>query len=331
MDKRIELDVLGAVAGSDKSSVVGLSHDYLRHYEFMFSDFRDRTFNLIEVGIGAGGSLQTWKTYFPKATIIGVEIKPGARRYESDRVVVKIGSQADTALMTEICQAYPPSIMIDDGSHLAEHHVVTFETVFPYLAPGGFYTIEDMVGQFGKLREKNQTDTFTDSVGYFMSIARNRLACGTEDTPCPVPESILSEIDSITMVGAAFIMRKTDPVRNVAAALSMMEAHAGRGAEVADVKCLMAGYALRHGAPSADALALIDESIAHGGPTPERMLVRARALLANGDPEAAAKLVAEAESVGPDRPAFRNRIKRLRREIAQGSAGPDDLDDMEAA
>ena len=34
-------------------------------------------------------------------------------------------------------------LVIDDGSHLAEPTRTSFDTLFPLLAPGGFYIIED--------------------------------------------------------------------------------------------------------------------------------------------------------------------------------------------
>jgi hypothetical protein len=37
-----------------------------------------------------------------------------------------------------------PDIIIDDGSHVASHQKISFETLFPLLAPGGIYVIEDM-------------------------------------------------------------------------------------------------------------------------------------------------------------------------------------------
>jgi len=34
-------------------------------------------------------------------------------------------------------------IIIDDGSHHGEHQLISFNTLFPLLSPGGFYIIED--------------------------------------------------------------------------------------------------------------------------------------------------------------------------------------------
>ena len=35
-------------------------------------------------------------------------------------------------------------IVIDDGSHVPSHQLLTFETVWPHITPGGIFVIEDI-------------------------------------------------------------------------------------------------------------------------------------------------------------------------------------------
>ena len=35
-------------------------------------------------------------------------------------------------------------VILDDGSHIPEHQILTFNTLFPSVVPGGIYIIEDV-------------------------------------------------------------------------------------------------------------------------------------------------------------------------------------------
>jgi len=70
---------------------------------------------------------------FPRAQIIGLDINPRCARHAQEREKIFIGSQVDADLLDEICTEHPPSVLIDDGSHLLEHIIFTFQHVFPRL------------------------------------------------------------------------------------------------------------------------------------------------------------------------------------------------------
>jgi Flp pilus assembly protein TadD len=93
---------------------------------------------------------------------------------------VEIGSQDDPAFMDQICSKYPPTIVIDDGSHRWDHMIFTFERVFPHVLPGGFYIIEDMSVCFGEWAVKFKGAATTSPADYFLSIANQKLR-GTPD------------------------------------------------------------------------------------------------------------------------------------------------------
>lgn len=143
-----ELDLIGAINGTDKSSSVSRGWDYLRHYEALVSKWRHEPINLLEIGVADGASLSTWKTYFTRATIIGVDIHADCKRFEDDKVVVRVGSQENPQFLQDIVSEYRPTVVIDDGSHLAHHMVAAFEVLFPALLPGGVYIFEDLSFHF---------------------------------------------------------------------------------------------------------------------------------------------------------------------------------------
>jgi cephalosporin hydroxylase len=119
---------------------------YLGLYDAYLAPFRSTPVRILEIGVNRGGSLQLWREYFgPKALIYGVDVNPECADLADPPTQVRIGSQADPAfLRSVIAEMGTPDIIIDDGSHVARHQQVSFETLFPLLAAGGIYVIEDM-------------------------------------------------------------------------------------------------------------------------------------------------------------------------------------------
>src|SRR5260370_16813476 len=135
------LNLIGILFGTDKSS---LRQDYLIHYERELAQFRDEAFNLLEIRIHNGASLTTWQAYFTKATIVGIDNIPRCREYARGRIAIEIGSQDDGDFLSRVVTKYPPKVIIDDGSHRADHQIFTFEHLFPTLQAGGCYVVEDL-------------------------------------------------------------------------------------------------------------------------------------------------------------------------------------------
>lgn len=119
---------------------------YLELYEKHFADLRGRDLNFLEIGVFKGGSLEMWRNYFgPAASICGIDIDPDCAGYETTGTKVRIGSQADPVFLRRVIDEIgAPDVILDDGSHVAEHQKVSFETLFPLLKEGGLYVIEDI-------------------------------------------------------------------------------------------------------------------------------------------------------------------------------------------
>lgn len=135
------LNTLGILCGTDKSQ---LGFDYLRHYDRALTPFRNLPMNLIEIGVANGASTKMWSRHFPKAVVIGVDIQEKCRAFEAERTHIEIGSQTDGAFLDALVAKYPPTVIIDDGSHIASDIIFTFEHTFPALLPGGCYVVEDL-------------------------------------------------------------------------------------------------------------------------------------------------------------------------------------------
>ncbi|MCW2767459.1 MAG: hypothetical protein JWO11_3418 [Nocardioides sp.] len=142
----MSLTELGLACGTDKAG----SHHYTRHYERHFGHLRDQAFTLLEIGIGGGrregrggASLRMWKRFFLHAQVVGLDIVDKSF-VTAPRIHVHQGDQTDEALLRRIVDEHGPiEVIIDDGSHRPEHVRETFRVLFPLLADGGLYAIED--------------------------------------------------------------------------------------------------------------------------------------------------------------------------------------------
>jgi hypothetical protein len=136
------LDELAIKYGADKNPNL---HNYTPRYSLYLEQYRDTKFNFLEIGVYEGSSLRMWKEFFPKAHIIAIDIDPRCKQYEEDRIDVHIGDQTDIKFLNSVFDQYENiDIILDDGGHSSKQQIVSFETFFPRLTPGGLYFIEDL-------------------------------------------------------------------------------------------------------------------------------------------------------------------------------------------
>jgi hypothetical protein len=143
-----DLDALGVLWGTDKA--VG-HHSYTPHYARHLRASRRSVRTVLEIGIGGtqdpeggGNSLYMWKNYFPRARVFGMDIHEKHLAGVSEVRAIR-GDQSDPAQLRQVIATCSPiDLVIDDGSHIASHILTTFANVFPALAPGGWYVIEDL-------------------------------------------------------------------------------------------------------------------------------------------------------------------------------------------
>ncbi len=141
-----DLTALAKVYRSDKWG----RHFYTPHYQSHFKKFRFKRINLLEIGVGGyespfagGNSLRMWKKFFPFGKIFSIDIYNKSPQ-EERRIKIFEGSQVDEFFLASICdQTGAFDLIIDDGSHINEHVIKSFEFLFPKLKIGGIYVIED--------------------------------------------------------------------------------------------------------------------------------------------------------------------------------------------
>jgi cephalosporin hydroxylase len=118
---------------------------YFDVYERLLASYRGRSLTLVEVGVGDGGSLAGWRSYFGSpARIIGIDIDPAARRFESDGFEIIIGDQADPEFWArQLVNIGPIDLLIDDGGHSSVEQIVTVACALPQVRDGGAIVVED--------------------------------------------------------------------------------------------------------------------------------------------------------------------------------------------
>jgi hypothetical protein len=137
---------LGRLTFGHRGRLVHKWTHYPDIYERHFSTYRGNSLRMLEIGVFKGGSLEVWRNYFgERATIFGIDIDPACAEYADPPNQIRIGSQADPAFLNAVVKEMGGiDLVLDDGSHVAEHQEISFRALFPLLSDGGLYIIEDM-------------------------------------------------------------------------------------------------------------------------------------------------------------------------------------------
>lgn len=141
------------------------SFGYEKSYYDVYQEYFDRSWTrILELGVGAGQSLRTYKSWFPNAkTIYAVdnneERKLGAPYYVGPKSVLEfftpeeldkdytifIGDERDEAFMKSVAEKVGPmDLIIDDASHEGGVQRRAFNLLQHLVAPGGLYCVEDI-------------------------------------------------------------------------------------------------------------------------------------------------------------------------------------------
>lgn len=120
-------------------------HGYVESYEKILKNKKIKS--MLEIGVSFGGSLKMWDEFFNYNTkIIGIDIEEKRfkrKNLENERIKIKIGDQSNEKFLKKLGdQNY--DLIIDDGSHISEHQLISFKTLFEYLSSEGLYVIEDL-------------------------------------------------------------------------------------------------------------------------------------------------------------------------------------------
>lgn len=213
------LDKLSIKHGTDKGPK---HHNYTPTYFSYFDKIRHDKLKILEVGVSRGCSLMMWQEYFDSSLIYGID-KKDTTHLTKDRIKTFIGDQTDIAFLTKVnTDVGPFDIIIDDGSHINDHQIITFECLFPYLKNGGIYVIEDTSTSYwnefkkGSKKLKSCIEFLKDRIDdlhfhgykYKDSKVANRNVLATKPN-CNIYEKNIKSIHFYT--GLAFVFKQQTP------------------------------------------------------------------------------------------------------------------------
>ena len=141
--------------GSDKCPQ--LSHQYTPRYWKMFSERRNEIKKVLEIGVACpsvmvhseyyitGASLYMWRDFFPNAMIYGADILPQCV-FRDKRIQTFLCDQSKKEDLVNLIKqtGQDINIVVDDGSHVPEHQIISCLTLMPYLPKDVTYIIEDV-------------------------------------------------------------------------------------------------------------------------------------------------------------------------------------------
>lgn len=129
---------------------IGIKTNTDKAFCHKFCDFYEQNLNkniskLWEIGILDGASLQMWSEYYPNAEITGFDIEDKSTLELNNNVCIKLLDQGNKEQLEKIANDNKDiDIIIDDGSHIIQHQIMTFEILFNSLKTNGQYIIEDL-------------------------------------------------------------------------------------------------------------------------------------------------------------------------------------------
>lgn len=152
--------------GTDK---VKTGHAFF--YEELFKSLDVTKVNtVLEIGIGRGGSLRTWKDYFVNAEIHGIDNKRDAcrsvRNATDSRLYAHKINTGDKKTMEDFAVDNFFDIIIDDGSKVNRDQIIAFECLWKTLTSGGYYILEDVEKSYDSRYIDNEYPLIID---YFTS------------------------------------------------------------------------------------------------------------------------------------------------------------------
>jgi hypothetical protein len=202
------LDQIAIECGTDKAST---GHNYTPIYERHLGHLRNESFSLLEVGVGGyeypdrgGQSIRMWERYFPNALIYCADVH--LKQLNFDRATF-IHAGQDSKELTQSARIIQPLVIIDDASHVNELTIQTFKNLWPNVATGGFYIIEDLHTAYWPEEYGGQNDLYINHLsimGFLFELQQDLNAEWT--LPASVPA--YTDIESITMYKSIAIIKK---------------------------------------------------------------------------------------------------------------------------
>ena len=131
----------GAGDGAVRFATDKLGQGYLPAYLRLAADI-GAAGRVLEVGVWHGDGLDMFQALFPGGVVAGVDVDPTARWPEgTHKIVTSQDNPGLPAHLAPISREW--DLVVDDASHDGDVSAVTFGLLWPLVAPGGWYVLED--------------------------------------------------------------------------------------------------------------------------------------------------------------------------------------------
>jgi hypothetical protein len=121
----------------------GTLHSYIEIYENYMN--KRNKIDILEIGVQKGHSIRMWQDYFVDSNVYGIDVTLNNVIYDGlNNVYVCDGTSEEQVNATFSDKKF--DYVVDDGSHLIEHQIKSFDLFWPRIKKGGKYFIEDVNG-----------------------------------------------------------------------------------------------------------------------------------------------------------------------------------------
>lgn len=142
-----------------------IHHTYSPSYYELLNPIKHQVKNMLEIGIGniplmtqiipegyiPGASIKAWRDFFPNATVYAVDILTEVlfederiKTYQLDQSSIESIQSFINTVRKETSEDFIFDYIIDDGSHIIDHMIISGYEFPKYLKKDGIYIIEDI-------------------------------------------------------------------------------------------------------------------------------------------------------------------------------------------
>lgn len=166
--KQTSLCKLSQKHRSDKFNV----HGYTGIYYELLKDWKNKSFNMLEIGIANGSSIRMWHEFFPNAQIYCIDVKQNSvdsvkkmERVFAYKLDCAIRSDWQNIFLNKL-ENTMFDLVIDDGGHHPIEQWTAFDCLGSKVNKNGFYVIEDLHAPWAFIEKRH---AFLDYVASFIA------------------------------------------------------------------------------------------------------------------------------------------------------------------
>lgn len=170
----LNLTDLADARGFDQGSA---RHRYTELYQMLLFPMREQEIDLVLLGIDGGtavddpdafsavsmSTLAMWREFFPKAQITALDRASALPSALPNVTYHQVTFEDRAALAEAVSTAH---VVVDDATHASHHQQNALRALFPKLADGGLYLVEDLRTQPASFEEQGAVKTSALFNGY---------------------------------------------------------------------------------------------------------------------------------------------------------------------